>query len=261
MAGALMQARGESRRIIVVANEQGPWTDNLAPGMDPKVVTVVGRKTALFRASPDSPGISLTGVEVVLRGIQVEGSAQRPGIVVNGGAIATLEQVRVSNGAIGVQDDGAARIIIERSLLLNNGVGLSLNGAEFTVRNTVIADSTSIGAKLAVPLMANKTMRFQNNTLVRNQMPLICSAGMTASALLISPLFAGALPCAPPNTVNNDLDPMFGPALPGEPSYHLTAASLCHDAGDSVDFPAVDIDGDPRPMGGRSDCGADEFRE
>jgi hypothetical protein len=43
--------------------------------------------------------------------------------------------------------------------------------------------------------------------------------------------------------------------------YHLTATSPCRNMGDSGDFPAVDIDGDPRPMGIGSDCGADEFRE
>jgi hypothetical protein len=260
MAGALNQVRdpNEHRRIIVVASDQVPWTYARAP-MENPVVTVVGRKTALFLATATDPGITLTGsgVEVVLRGIQVDGRQMKPGIVVNGGAIATLDQVRVSNGTYGVQADKTARITIERSWLLTNGIGLFVNGAEFTVRNTVIAENSTAGAVLDDAL-DGKPMRFQNNTLFNNSVQLSCPVRLMASALLISPPIAGMVSCTLLNSPRND-DPKFDSSN-AEP-YHLTAASPCHDTGDSVDFPDVDIDGDPRPKGKRSDCGADEFRE
>jgi hypothetical protein len=46
------------------------------------------------------------------------------------------------------------------------------------------------------------------------------------------------------------------------PDYHLNAGDACaKGAGDPTNYPATDIDGDPRPDGGAvPDAGADEIR-
>jgi hypothetical protein len=41
--------------------------------------------------------------------------------------------------------------------------------------------------------------------------------------------------------------------------FHLRANAAARDAGDPSDFPATDIDGEPRPQGAAPDAGADEF--
>jgi hypothetical protein len=45
---------------------------------------------------------------------------------------------------------------------------------------------------------------------------------------------------------------------PAALDFHLTAGAAAIDAGDPADFPAQDIDGDARPVGGAPDAGADE---
>jgi hypothetical protein len=49
--------------------------------------------------------------------------------------------------------------------------------------------------------------------------------------------------------------PQFDPARP----FHLTAGSPCVNMGEATDFPPDDMDGEGRPAGPRSDCGADEL--
>jgi hypothetical protein len=63
-----------------------------------------------------------------------------------------------------------------------------------------------------------------------------------------------------PGEGNIDADPCF--VNPTGGNYHLSSDSLCIDAGDPVFNPTpgeVDIDGEPRVMGGCVDMGADEF--
>jgi hypothetical protein len=60
-------------------------------------------------------------------------------------------------------------------------------------------------------------------------------------------------------TGNIDMAPAFADAANGD--YHLTAGSLCVNAGTNTApaLPATDLDGDPRIAGGRVDMGAYEF--
>lgn len=59
---------------------------------------------------------------------------------------------------------------------------------------------------------------------------------------------------APGDCQNNlQKDPML------DATYHLTAISMCIDAGADTDAPATDFDGDARPSGDNVDIGPDEF--
>jgi hypothetical protein len=64
-----------------------------------------------------------------------------------------------------------------------------------------------------------------------------------------------------PGDGNIDADPLFVDPLSGD--YHLLAGSPCIGAGDPDFFGMgeVDMDGEPRVMGGRVDIGADEFTD
>jgi len=46
---------------------------------------------------------------------------------------------------------------------------------------------------------------------------------------------------------------------PAHGDFHLIPGSPCIDAGDPVHYPAIDFEGDPRPLGSAPDIGADEF--
>jgi hypothetical protein len=63
----------------------------------------------------------------------------------------------------------------------------------------------------------------------------------------------------PGGTGNIDQDPEFVDAPGGD--FHLNDSSLCKNTADPAATLDIDVDGDPRPQGGRHDMGADEVAE
>lgn len=47
---------------------------------------------------------------------------------------------------------------------------------------------------------------------------------------------------------------------PTHGNFHLAPGSSCIDAGDPVNYPVTDFEGDPRPIGLAPDIGADELK-
>jgi hypothetical protein len=83
-----------------------------------------------------------------------------------------------------------------------------------------------------------------------------CAAGYPLKGLLASGNLVNDLYQCQPVSSKVGEAPQFDPARP----YHLTATSPCVNNGDATEFPPDDLDGEPRPIGARSDCGADEFK-
>jgi len=257
MAQDRLARTDEQRRIVVVrgADQQG-WSLTVTHGR----VVVIGQPVAKVTIASQA-GISLVGVDVALRRLDVNGSgAAFPGINIGVGTTADLQEITVRGSTVtGVQASMAKSVRLNRVLLTGNGIGLKLAQTPFSVTNTIIAGSTVTGAVLDAT--GGPTPKFQNNTLVNNMVPLMCSANHTVSALLVYPEPAAGLASSGCFVRNSNTQlPNFSTADASKP-YHLTAASPCKGMGDPDGFPMDDYDGETRPMGGASDCGADELTE
>ena len=209
-------------------------------------VAVFGQPGAAI-APGANPGITIRAGEVYLRGLTVRDS-DFTGVVV----------------------DGEATVHLDQSLLrLNRKGGLMVTGgAGFSVSNTVF-DSNGVefiggvapfgGAYLGQPAGGRPAV-FRFNTVVGNAMVGVLCGTPGGTQVLQSVLLwnngTDQRNCRTPNSLEGMM-PAFDPTRP----YHLTSMSLCKDKGDPAAFPPNDIDGEPRPAGPRSDCGADEFHE
>jgi hypothetical protein len=160
---------------------------------------------------------------------------------------------------------------------LSIGVFGSATLSNLTVENNFFASAA--GPKFDSSLGLNTNTTSWNGLNVRNNSSLtymrhpVCSGGCTNVRYSgnIAPL-VGVSQCVSGVTyrdnvwvgggaVCNSSDKAVGSAgfvNPGAHDLHLTTGSPAIDAGDPGDYPANDLDGQARPMGGAPDAGADE---
>ncbi|HVU50696.1 MAG TPA: right-handed parallel beta-helix repeat-containing protein [Polyangia bacterium] len=241
------------RSIIVI---RGPASGQLSIGTAVAPVTVLGRKNAAGLAASIPLGV-FTGVavsagHVVIRDLSFAGGTgpSAKGVAVSGAtSSATLRRLTIETGSgLGAQADTGASITVDQSILRNNQVGgLLVNGASYTVTNTVF-DTNGYGVKFNLPKTPSL---FVSNT-------IIGSVGSSVSCdpdnpqTLTGSIIVGVNDSC---TVTDSLT--TAPAFDAS-RYHLTAPAPCP-MGDPSMAPAYDIDGDPRPAG-HVDCGADQFK-
>jgi hypothetical protein len=188
------------------------------------------------------------------------------GIRASGGELYLRNLIVSVSGAIGtgvVADNGAILHMSRCSVLDNGAGGISVNNAGFDIVNTIVAGNaagdsvpgTTFGG-VYLSAAPGKPQRFLNNTIVGNKATgLYCAGaypvkGILANGNSVREVFT----CAP--EASSLEPPQFDPARP----YHLTPSSPCVNKGDPTEFPPDDIDGEPRPQMGLSDCGADELK-
>lgn len=231
-----------TRRVILLKGPEALTPFTASPVGAP--ISIIGQLGATI-APGAFVGVRVTAGEVYIRGVTVSGSTQT-GIIVENGAVLRLE----------------------RATLTGNRGGLLVLNAGYDVSNTIIASNkgalvpntaTSYGGAY-LRSAPGKPAVFRNNTIVDNEViGLVCADAYQVKNLLVANnAVEQVLTCAPVTSVVGG-DPRFNPARP----YHLTGASPCVAAGDPMDFPAHDFDGDARPLpaGTRSDCGADELAQ
>jgi Right handed beta helix region len=238
----------EKKRVVVLHGPDALTNWTASPVGAP--VTVVGQGNAMGQGNATiAPGafvgIRISGGEVYLRGLTVSGGTQ-VGIIAENGAVLRMDRCIVTGNRGGV-------------LVLN---------ADFDISNTVIAankgavvpnTATSYGGVFLKSALG-KTTVFRNNTIVDNEViGLVCAESYPIKSLLVAGnTVQQVLGCTPTASSRVGEPPRFDPN-PARP-YHLTAGSPCVNNGEEKDFPPDDLDGDPRPLDGASDCGADEFR-
>jgi hypothetical protein len=227
-----------TKRVVVLHGPDALTNWTAAPIGAP--VTVVGQGNATI-APGAFVGIRLGGGEVYLRGLTISGGTQT-GVVVENGAVLRMD----------------------RCTLTGNRGGLLVLNAGFDIANSVIAankgavvpnSATSYGG-VYLRTAPGKPAIFRNDTIVDNEViGLVCAEGYAVKNLLVAGNAVEQVLGCTPATSSVGVPPRFDPQRP----YHLTAASPCVNMGDPSDFPGDDLDGDPRPLGGASDCGADEL--
>jgi hypothetical protein len=232
-----------SAKTLVVM--RGPSLNQWSFNDASRTITVVGQLGATLVPSANI-GIHISAGTVYIRNLRVTGMG-------------------LATGDPAIVADGSSVLHLDRSMVDGNmSGGILIDGAAYDITNTVIANnagtSSACGGWGGV-CIANQSSgalgRFLNNTVVGNSVVGI-ACDTTSPAVLGSIVTApnGGLPiskCAFTACCGN------GPVSVDPTSFHLIAGSSCIDKIPASMSTTYDIDGDPRPYGTLSDCGADEY--
>lgn len=195
------------------------------------------------------------------------GGNEPAGVHVSGTFDVTVRDLRITGSSVGIWAEMGARVHVNRCVVNDNvGGGILIDGASYDITNTIIAHNAAVsnsGGCIAwsgfcvqgtAPAGAPAS-RFLNDTVASNLGPGVVCLGnqsLTGSVLLGNgqPEIAGCnvAPCCGGGTVTLTS------------TYHLPASSPCADRLDPAMSVPDDVDGQARPVGALSDCGADEYQ-
>jgi hypothetical protein len=213
-----------------------PWSFAIAD----RTISVVGQTDATLIAG-GYVGVRVDNGTVYLRNLHITAGTFGPGVVADGG-----------------------EIHVDRCVIDANVGGILVDGAGFEITNTIIANNnqasfnvtTSWGGVILGAVPTGRPARFQNNTVVMNKAPgLFCTQGNphdVSASIVFNNMLGDGGGCTGAACCTGD--PMLTPAF-----RFSAAASPCKDKLTAIMSTAYDIDGDRRPSGALSDCGADEY--
>ena len=213
---------------------------SLGPPTGIDFVTVVGQQSATVTAT-DVAGVKVTNqAKVDIRALRITGG-MATGVTATSGATLILDRCRIDH---------------------NHGSGIVINGAAYRITNTVVVDNGSLtlnggntitygGVELRNSASLQPTI-FSHNTVVSNIFGMACDQDYPVTESIVALNNLGNAGCAP-------IDCCVPPATDFTTDYHLVATSVCIDQASDTSSVGNDIDGQPRPKGAASDCGADEY--
>ncbi len=258
---------------------------------------IVADGVSLKPGSTGEPGLNILGASTVaVEGLRVHsgGGVGGDGVrCTGGGGTPVLAMRRVSiedNGGQGLVANDCV-ITLERSTVTGNDAGgISIIRSDFSITNNVIIrnggpDSAFGGVSIfQKPPSGTAGAKFEFNTVVGNaSQPTALAAGGVICASVTAPLSMGSsivygntgtdkqvdggncswtysdiesATSTVPGAGNINATPMFVSEAASD--YHIQPGSPCINAADPAATINVDIDGDSRPVGARSDMGADE---
>jgi len=236
-ADAVNAPAGSSKRAIVL---RGTDTVYSAATFTGRTVSVIGQPSASLEAADANTTALITVMsgDVTLRNLTIAGAKGVTGV--------------------GVQALGGA-LHMSRCHVFNNTSGISLAGASFDITNTIVEGNSTGNAVTLRASTSPGPKTFAFNTVAGNTgAGVVCESGTGyviqnsivtgngAGQVSSDCVFTDA--CADCSATNPTLTSKFH--LPSD-----TTACIDKATGSS---PADDIDGDARPQGPASDCGADE---
>ncbi|HSZ83838.1 MAG TPA: right-handed parallel beta-helix repeat-containing protein [Polyangia bacterium] len=237
------------RNVIVLLGASGDRMTLNTNGVSP---VIIGRSSGSVPATA-ATAITVLSDTVLIRDLSVNaGTAPTSkGIAATGASTKlTLLRVTASLGTgLGVDAESGATLTMDECYVLNNSTGgILVNGAGYSIQNTVIAGN-GYGVQFSAPVSASSQLRF--NTVVNN--PIASTCDLTSTETFTNSIFTGPMVnCSVTDSVT--IAPAFSTARP----FHLTAHLPCPTAPAAGTFPDHDIDGDART--GTIDCGADQFQ-
>ncbi len=217
---------------------------------DLAIVGVPG--TVIGFAGGNGETIRITnGSDVLLQGVAVEDDSNNRSAIRVEDAGTSLTIVGCTIGPsrnLGVDARAGTNVVIRRSLVTqNSGGGMSIAGS-FTVENTVVRDNGSAGVTLA----GAGTLRFDTVTANQGGGVTCGAATEVTSSIVFGNGGAQVSSGCDASTSDTGQEPLFE-----ADGVHVAAGSPVVDAGGG-DCPALDFDGDARPINGACDAGADE---
>lgn len=267
------------------------------PGLvvqDGAQVTLEGVRVTGVQGAANPPGIRChivaSGVPSLrLRRVTVDKNSI--GIAATGCALTIEQSTIVGNvGGVGVAAAADCVLTIERSTIGGNtGGGVNISGGTFVLTNNMIvangSPTSTFGGVSIGQISSGTPLRFDFNTVTANGGAPGARTGVDCAQVLVPLTFSNNIvygnqvagtgsqiggnncsyaysdigPQAAAGTGNVNVDPLF--VDPMNANYHLQAGSPARDAAAPAATLTVDIDGDRRPQGGRSDMGADEVME
>ncbi|MDX2087887.1 MAG: hypothetical protein SFX73_08555 [Kofleriaceae bacterium] len=227
------------RRVIVLRGPD-PLT-GMVVGNAGGPISVFGQSNASVEPGAAGPGLRLTASEIYVRGVAIRRGSFEGVLVENG--VLRMHRCRIENNAKGGVLVRGGGFDLANSIIVGNGPGETPGGAFWG--GIAFTSNTASPARVA------------NSTIVNNESAgIVCAAALQSPTGLIvfgnrnTPAQIGST-CAA--TVCCTGDPML------DANYRLTAGSPCIDKLPANMSTVDDIDGEPRPKGAASDCGADEF--
>jgi hypothetical protein len=263
-----------------------------------RALQLVSETRRVIKAAPGTytEQIVVEGVAatVLADGVTVQPPAANQTVVeVAAGADVTIEGLTVT-GAAGAGNTvaltcTASRLHLRRSTVIANtgGGGVSISGCEFSLVNNVIAlngNLTSPFGGVQISNVATEGLHeFSFNTVTGNGGGTNAITGVVCAVINVSLTFSNNIaygnlvsgsgtqvggdaqcswiysdigPDTVPGTGNINEDPAF--LDPENRDFHLQPTSPARDAAEPAATLTRDIDGDARPLGERSDMGADE---
>jgi hypothetical protein len=224
-------------------------TDRLSYAGGVSRLTVIGQDGAVIgpvNTAPPVTGITVTAGDVYIRGLSVTGMS-----------------------GVGIVAVTPATIRLDRCLVIGNMGGLAVNGASFAINNCVFANNASNNVTAppssfgGVYLLgtATGTAQFRNNTIVGNLGPgLVCGSAYQTRGLLVANNVGTPVSTCMTDGSSFITTTTTATIFDASRGFHLVTGSPCVDREvGTTDFPADDLDGNARPSGAASDCGADEL--
>lgn len=254
----------------------------VAPGMYAEQVILDGRAIEISATGAELTASNIAVIEVrnfaslTATGLRIRGGAGR-GLRCNDSTVVLRGGGIEDNLDVGVEGS-RCDLTLERVRVLRNAAGgLDLSGGRIAIRNTFIGKNGGLGSSVGGAVIRSPfDLALEFTTIADNQVSsgaagLFCQTA--AVVTVANDLIVGAAAtqvqadsCAPRYTLSNQEiagatnlvgTPTFRNAAAGD--YHLVAGSLGIDQADPAATVTVDIDGETRPAGARSDLGADEL--